>query len=142
MGPTDGDDPDPLHVELSVQIVQTDGRQYPVFHVLVENRSDSTLRIIDLQNRPDLQHGYCPIDVNPVDRSFEFWVSISDPGYLGEEAMIVLRPEENARFELSRQPIDYGQFAPGKYDAVLRCRIDVDQFEKVYQPEAVIFSLG
>lgn len=132
---------DPVTVELSVELVRQDGRQVPVFFVLVKNKSNSPIRIIDLQSREDLQHGYCPVDIYPLDRSFEFGVFISDPGYVDDGSLISLLPGELIRFRLSQQPIAYQDFVPGKYGAVLLCRIEADRVGKIYASTEVQFAI-
>ena len=115
-----------LSIHLSVSIVRSGGEYIPVFSIDMENMSTDTVRVLDVVSRPDLQYGFCNILVSPNDRSFEFERIISNFGTISEHDYVILQSAERKVIQIPSLPINYDQFEPGEYSALLVYLTDPD----------------
>jgi hypothetical protein len=91
----------------------------PQFSVVVANKSDRSIRVLDVRNgrRNDLQDAYFELFIVEGQQVVELPSVISDPGPLADADYAVLKPGE--RIEV--KPLSYTKAAerlpPGKYSA-------------------------
>ena len=74
-----------LKVELAVSPEAVAVGQIPEFTIKITNQTEMPVKVLDVRDRPDLQHSYSDVEIVPLDNEVEVLLAISDPGPIGEE---------------------------------------------------------
>lgn len=96
--------------------------EVPKFELTIRNEGNSPQRILDLSDgrRSDLQDSYYSLEVRRGGRAVDIPRQISDPGPIGENDFLTLKPGETVTFELTRFAVVLERLLPGKYQARIR----------------------
>ena len=109
-----------VSLQLSVTSPVITGKRNPQFSVRITNSSERSVKILDIEGRPDFQNEYCEIVVEQSGALVEILSAISDPGSLQHSAYVELHPGEQWEFILPNSPHALYLLPAGTYEAFLR----------------------
>lgn len=108
-------------LSLAAEASQIKAGDKPQFSVAVSNRTDRSVRILDIRNgrRPDLQDSYFEVFVIQGARAVDVPIAISDPGPLSAADFLSLQPGERAEFRRISHKRVLEDLPPGAYEAFI-----------------------
>ena len=106
-------------VATSTPVVRAGTR--PEFSVVVANKSDASIRVLDVRNgrRNDLQDAYFELVIVEGRRVVDLPSVISDPGPISDADYTVLKPGERIRVRSLSYTRSAERLSPGKYSAFI-----------------------
>ena len=116
----EADKPDPERpLLLSLQVVQQEVKAgtTPAFRLTLKNTSGQAQRVLDIRDRPDLQHTYYELRVTQGGKPVNLPVAVSDPGPVTDKDFLSLAPGRSLTFQLTSFPMPLDRLAPGTYTA-------------------------
>lgn len=132
-----------IDMKLTITWREDSDLRIPYFNIIITNISGTSLRALDIRERPDFVDLYCDVVIVPLDANFEIERFIADPNVINETDYVELNPGESLEFKSIVLPIDYRVLVAGKYKAHAVYRIDpINRPKEIYRSDEIIFEIN
>ncbi len=117
--------------------------EVPKFKVEVKNISDKAIKVLNVNNRIDLQHAYCKIVLVSEENLSQLPEIISDPGPIDKDHDYLLIPAGGkVIFKIESLTVDARSLIPGNYKAQALFRFDpINAPLEKYQSQELKFRI-